>query len=105
MRAGILTEPITIQELVTVKDDFGANTTEYRDVISTRAQVVFNTGTRETQNNEIVNTYQRTFNIRLYHKVDERMIILWHGERYRILSIQKELYKQQTSIITEKINE
>ena len=105
MRAGLLTEPITIQELVTVKDEYGANKTEYKDIISTRAQITYNTGNRENQNNEILNTYQKTFTIRLYHKVNEKMIILWKGEKYRILGINKELYKQSISITTERINE
>ena len=33
------------------------------------------------------------------------MRIIWNGKRYRILSINKEIYKQSTTIITELIND
>lgn len=52
MRAGLLNYPITIQEPVTVKDVYGANGINWKDVISTRAQVTYNTGNRQNQNNE-----------------------------------------------------
>lgn len=105
MRAGLLTEEIMIKEPVAVKDMYGANQTRWDDVTSTRAQVTFNSGQRQNQNNEIVHSYTITFTIRYYHKVDERMIIVWKGNRYRILSINRELYKQSITIITELINE
>lgn len=105
MQAGLLREPITVQEPVTIKDNYGANTTDWKDVISTRAQVTYNNGNRQNQNNEIVHTYTITFTIRLYHRVDELMRIIWNGKKYRILSINKELYKQSVTITTELINE
>lgn len=105
MQAGLLRNPITIQEPVTLKDTYGANTTEWKDVISTRAQVTYNNGNRQNLNNEIVHTYTITFTIRLYHRINEQMRILWDGKKYRVLSINKELYKQSVTIITELINE
>jgi len=71
MRAGLLNYPITIQEPVTVKDVYGANGINWKDVISTRAQVTYNTGNRQNQSNEIIHCYTVTFTIRLYHKVNE----------------------------------
>ena len=105
MRAGLLNYPITIQEPVTVKDVYGANGIDWRDIISTRAQVTYNTGNRQNQNNEIIQCYTVTFHIRLYHKVNEQMRIIWNGNKYRILSINRELYKQSITIVTELINE
>lgn len=105
MRAGLLTEPITIKEPIIIKDEFGGNAIDWKDVISTRAKVTYNSGSRQNQNNEIVNTYTVTFTIRLYHRIDEPMRILWNGNKYRILSINRELYKQSITIITELINE
>nr|WP_244668142.1 hypothetical protein [Phocaeicola vulgatus] len=43
--------------------------------------------------------------MRLYHKVNEQMRIIWNGNKYRILSINRELYKQSITIVTELINE
>ena len=64
MRAGLLNYPITIQEPVTVKDVYGANGINWKDVISTRAQVTYNTGNRQNPNNEIIHCYTVTFTIR-----------------------------------------
>lgn len=105
MRAGLLKETIRIIEPVTIKDQYGANTVEWRDVTYTRAAVTNNSGNRQNQNNEIVNTYTVTFTIRMYHRVNEQMRILWNGKKYRILSISPELYKQSITIITELVNE
>ena len=45
------------------------------------------------------------FTIRIYHKVDERMRIIWEGKKYRILSIEEDRTLQQLTIKTELINE
>lgn len=105
MRAGNLHYPITIQEPTAIKDGYGANSIDWRDVISTRSQVTYNSGNRQNQNNEIIHCYTVTFTIRLYHNVNEQMRIVWNGNKYRILSINRELYKQSTTIVTELINE
>ena len=105
MRAGELRESITIKEPVVIKDSYGGNVTEWRDVISTRAKVKHDSGSRENQNNEIFHTAIVSFTIRLYHRLNESMIIIWNGRKYRILSIINELYKQSITIKTELINE
>ena len=105
MRAGLLNNPITIQEPITLKDVYGANGIDWKDAINTRAQVAYNSGNRQNQNNEIIHCYTVTFTIRLYHKVNEQMRIIWNGNKYRILSINRELYKQSITIVTELINE
>lgn len=105
MRAGLLTEEITIQTPVSIKDIYGADSIRWDNIINTRAQVSYNSGQRQNQNNEIVHSYTITFTIRYYHNVNERMIIIWKGNKYRILSINRELYKQSITITTELINE
>lgn len=105
MRAGLLTEEITIQTPVSIKDIYGADSIRWDNIINTRAQVSYNSGKRQNQNNEIVHSYTITFTIRYYHNVNELMIIIWKGNKYRILSINRELYKQSITIITELINE
>lgn len=105
MRAGILRETITIQQPVTVQNEYGANGVEWKDVISTRAKATYNTGNRQNENNEIVHNYTITFTTRCYHNITDDMRIIWNGKRYRILSINKEIYKQSTTIITELVND
>lgn len=105
MRAGLLRKTITIQEQIITKDSYGSNVSEWKDILSTRAEVKSNTGNRELNNGEIINTYTVTFTIRFYHNIKEQMRILHSGRKYRILSINKELYKQAVTIIGELINE
>lgn len=98
-------DSITIQKLTTTKDSFGANTPLWVEKFTTRAQVTTNSGNRLNQNYEIIHTYNLTFTIRLYHDVEESDRILYNGKKYRIISINKELYKQAITIIGELINE
>ncbi len=105
MRAGSLREIITVQSQTITKDSFGSNNTVWGNKFTTRAQITTNSGNREVQNNEIVNTYTLTFTIRYYHEVEEANRILYNGKKYRILSVNKELVKQSVSIIGELINE
>lgn len=105
MRAGNLREVITIQQPITVQNEYGANGIVWEDFISTRAKADYNSGNRQNENNEIVHNYTITFTIRYYHKVSDDMRIIWNGKKYRILTINKELYKQSTTIITELIND
>jgi len=72
---------------------------------TTRAQVTTNSGNRLNQNNEIIHTYNVTFIVRLYHDIEESDRVIYKGKKYRIISINKELYKQSTNIIGELINE
>lgn len=105
MRAGLLREQITIQKITNIKDAFGANTTLWVDKFTCRAQVNTNSGNRLNQNNEIIHTYNVTFTIRLYYNVEESDRIIFNGKKYRIISVNKELYKQAINIIGELINE
>lgn len=105
MNAGSLKESITIQQPTTLQNEYGANGVEWKDIISTRAKATFNTGSRQNENYEIVHNYTITFTIRHYHNVTDDMRIIWNSQKYRILSINKEIHKQTTTIITELINE
>nr|WP_320037822.1 phage head closure protein [uncultured Bacteroides sp.] len=75
------------------------------DKFTTRAQVTTNSGNRQNQNNEIIHTYNVTFIVRLYHDIEESDRVIYNGKKYRIISINKELYKQSINIIGELINE
>lgn len=104
MRAGILKDTIVFQNVIKTKDDFGGSDFTYEDVFSTKARAVFNGGSREDSNNEIHYVYTVEFTIRGYHQVNEDMVVLFMGKRYRILSIDDTIRTQKT-IITELIND
>ena len=105
LRAGTLTEPIIIQQQTTAKSEFGDEVKSWTNYISTRCSVKSYTGNRQTENMEIVNTYNITFTVRNYHSINETMRIIWKGKYYRIISILPDKYKQSTDIIGELINE
>ncbi len=67
--------------------------------------MIINSGNRINQNNEIVNTYNVSFLIRLYHNVNESDRIIYDNKKYRIISINKDSAKQSKTIIGELINE
>lgn len=105
MKAGVLRESITIEKPVTLKDSFGSTTITWENAITTRTKVTYNSGDRQTPNNEIFHTQVVTFLIRSYHLVSEDMRVIYKGKKYRILSISSEIEKQQITIKTELINE
>ena len=105
LKAGCLTEIIDIQAPVSSKNEYGANSVDWKNMIHTKAQVKHNSGNRANENNEIVFNHNVTFTIRIYHKINEDMRILWKGKYYRILSIEKDFSQQKNTIITELINE
>lgn len=106
MRAGLLTDPITFKKATITKNKYGQEETSWNDYIVTRGNVKFNSGSRVTENNEIINTYTVTFTVRCYHDIDEFMRILWNGKTYRILSIEYgDRTKQSITVIGELIND
>ena len=106
MRAGLLNNIISVEKPEVISDEFGANSLKWvQHIPKTRAKVTYSSGSRTNENNEITFAYEVVFTIRIYHKVDERMRIIWEGKKYRILSIEEDRTLQQLTIKTELINE
>lgn len=105
MRAGLLTEVITIQKPVTRETKYSGNEVDYEDYITTRADVVHDSGRRGILADEIVYTYSVRFIIRFYHEITSDMIIIHKGVRYRITDINPEKRKQSITITGEVWNE
>lgn len=105
MQAGLLKECITIEQPTIRQNVYGANELEWSKLVDTRAFVNYTSGNRMTANNEVVWSYQINFTIRIYHKVNEKMRIIWQGRKYRILAIEPDKDKQKLTIRTELINE
>lgn len=105
MNGGRLKEIIVVQRPTITRDDFGANKTVWKDIITTRSDVQFEKGDRATENGEIVFNYTKVFTIRVYHNVDEKDRILWNNKKWRILSIEPDKDQQKQTIRTELINE
>lgn len=105
MRAGDLNERVTFQKKTTEKSDFGGYSVTWVDDFSTNATVTFRNGQRLLDSKEIFNQYIFAFYIRIFHKVDESMRIIYDGKKYKILSIYKNKAIQAIEIIGELINE
>lgn len=105
MNGGRLTEVITIERPTIVQNDFGANKFQWQNYIQTRADVQYESGTRATENDEVIFSYNKIFTIRYYHDIDEKDRIIWNNKKWRILSIEPDKSKQLITIRTELINE
>lgn len=105
MNSGRLTEVITIERPSTAQNDFGATNVQWLKHIQTRADVTFESGTRATENNEVIFSYNKVFTVRYYHDIDEKDRIIWNRKKWRILSLEPDKAKQLITIRTELINE
>lgn len=105
MRAGLLTERVMFQRPDVAQDGYGASDVEWIDVISTRADVTYNNGNRVNEANEVAFSYEVNFTVRLYHDIDERMRVIWCGNKYRILSVERDKQTQRIIVRTELIND
>lgn len=105
MKAGILKENIEIYEPVTVTTDFGNTTQTWQRVYTTRAAVLHNGGTRLNQNDEIFYPNNKTFIVRHYVPVVEKMRIHFQGKKYQITSIIPNKWYNDKEIYTTLVNE
>ncbi len=106
MRAGLLTEVITVEKPTVENNEYGATPIKWITHIGkTKAQVTYTSGNRSNENNEIIFAYEVVFTVRIYHQIDERMRIIWKNKKYRILSIEENKQLQSLTIKTELINE
>lgn len=105
MKAGLLTEVIEVKRPVVKETMYSGNETEYEDYITTRADVIHDSGRRGILAGEIAVSYTVRFIIRLYHRIMPDMIIIHKGIKYRICDINPEKRKQCITITGEVWNE
>lgn len=105
MKAGILKENIEIYEPVTFTTDFGDTKQTWKRFYTTRAAVLHNGGTRINQNDEIFYPNNKTFIVRHYVPVVEKMRIHYQGKKYQITSIIPNKYFNDKEIYTTLVNE
>ena len=107
MRAGLLTEPITIMHPYFEINKYGERTPVTQEVYKTRANVNWDSGTRTIENGELVYNYAKTFTVRSYVPVKEQDIVVWQGKNYMIISVElrSALPYNEKIIRTELMNE
>lgn len=106
MRTGLLRETIGIYRTEIIQDDFGGTTNHHRLLTTTRANVGYKTGDREVVNDELVYTYQVTFEVWQYINIQEHTdYIKYKDKKYRVLSVIPVPAQQKKVIETELLNE
>ena len=105
MRAGLLTEVITLLKCSMVKDIYGSESKTWEVLKTIKASKQKFTGNRITSDYEVINTSTLIFDVRIYHDINEQMRIRYNNDIYVILSIDCDKTKQLKTIKCEKINE
>ena len=104
MNAAILREPIIINELITIKSDYGTIQTSYAKKYETKACVRFNSENMVVSEGEIFFPVNRTFIVRAYVPIVETDRIEYQGQEYKILSINKNIYYNDIEVVTTLVN-
>lgn len=104
MKASDLEERIEIWERTVDRVGGGAGNESYTLKCSTRARVNYASGNRTVDNQEIFYDVNRTFFVRYYVPVVETDEIRWKGQRWQILSIDKNREYNDIIIQTSLIN-
>lgn len=105
MRAGLLTDPITIKRPRTVKNQYGEEVVEYDTIWNTRARIVHNGGGRTNENESIFYTSLKTLELRDYVPVDYYDIIEYNLKQWRVIDIEPFKKQQKQHIKIELIND
>lgn len=105
MKAGILREKIEIYKPETITTEYGDSETEYVLHYTTRASILYNSGTKTNENNEVFYPTTKTFIVRHYVPVDEPMRIKFEDKYYQILSVNKNKYYNDITIVADLVNE
>lgn len=104
MNSALLKDPIDIYELVTTKTEYGTIQTNYVLKYHTRAYVRFNSENMTVSEGEVFFPVNRTFIVRAYVPVVETDQIEYDGKRWKITSINKNKYYNDTEIQTVLLN-
>ncbi len=106
MFAGNLKETIVIESSNTHKNELGEVVDcGYREKLRTKAQVIYQSGTRTIDNNEIFHAYSIQFVVRFYHEISESDRVVYRGQRYRIDSIEHSREYQLIKLNCDLIND
>lgn len=105
MEAGKLKEIIKVYKPEITRNSFNEQDTEYKYAFTTKAEVIYKSGTRQEGEGDVFYQYIRKFNVRIYNDINELDHIEWNGKMYRILNIDDNKIKQAKYIETEIIHE
>lgn len=104
MRAGQLTELITILKLSVTQNDYGEQQDTYTEAGTTRANITPLSGGRTDENSEIFYEHTYRFIVRKYVNIGDFDRIRWNDKEYRVLNINQDRFLNQKVINAELIN-
>ena len=105
MQAHLLKDPIDIYSLITEKTEYGTIQTKYEYKMHTRCFNRFNSENMTVSEGEVFYPISRTFIVRSYVPVVETDRIKWDEKWWRILSINKNKYHNNTEVQVTIVNE
>lgn len=106
MIAGLLKELIEIHSPILQRNEYGElMDNKFEKKYQTKAQVIYNSGAKTIDNNEIFNEYKVQFIVRYYHKIKETDKVKWDGKFYNIEAIEKSKQYQLQKLNCVIVNE
>lgn len=105
MRAGLLTEQITIKRATITKNEYGEDVESISTVGTYRARLLNNNTNRAIENNEIVYDNSKQFIVRIYVDVRDYDLLYHDNRTYRVIDYQKDKQLNQITITAALINE
>lgn len=103
--SGHLTEILEFYKVVEVQSESGYKHPEEVFMFKVRAERTKNRETYLVEADELFHSTYLTFRIRYRKEIEETNIVVYEGQRYRIISLDKYTEENQLTIIIEKINE
>ena len=105
LAAGLLRWEIEIYRPVDIINETGEKETTFELKDTTRARKMYNSGNRSFENNEIVNNYQYSIQVRKYVDIKERDNVKMDGKMYRVITVEPVPLDSYKEITIELINE
>jgi SPP1 family predicted phage head-tail adaptor len=103
--SGNLTETLEFYDIVETQSESGYKHSEEVFMFKVRAERLKNKMTYTVDADELFHATNLTFRLRYRREIKDTNIVVYEGERYRILSIDKYPKDNQLTIIMGKINE
>lgn len=103
--SGNLTETLEFYDIVERQSESGYKHSEEVFMFKVRAERLKNKMTYTVDADELFHATNLTFRLRYRKEIKDTNIVVYEGERYRILSIDKYQKDNQLTIIIGKINE
>ena len=105
MRAGLLTERVSVLHPTTTTNNVGEQVTAYEETTAIRARDVSNRQSRTNDNGEIWMPSTRVLEVRIYHDICDTDLLKWNGKQYRIIGIETDRQQRCKRLTIEEVNQ